>query len=107
MFGIWAVFPGKAVPVSTIPPMLLTWWLRPLFRAVRVGEQTAVVWKLLKRSPPPASRSKVGVPTGPPNALVPAKPRSSTRTSSTLGAPFGAFTSKRGGGVALRASSSV
>ena len=44
---------------------------------------------------------------GPPNALVPAKPRSSIRTITTLGAPAGALTSKRGGGVALRTSSSV
>ena len=42
-----AVFPGNAVPVSMIAPMLLTWWLRPLLSAARVGEQTAVVWKLL------------------------------------------------------------
>ena len=45
--GICPVFPGNAVPVSMIPPMLLTWWLRPLLIAARVGEQTAVVWKLL------------------------------------------------------------
>jgi hypothetical protein len=32
---------------------------------------------------------------------------SSMRMKTTFGAPFGAFTSKRGGGVALRASSSV
>jgi hypothetical protein len=41
------VLPGKDVPISMIAPMLLTWWLRPLLRATRVGEQTAVVWKLL------------------------------------------------------------
>src|SRR5215470_6822822 len=45
--------------------------------------------------------------TGPPNALDWPKPMSSIRTMRTLGAPAGAFTSKRGGGVALRASSSV
>src|SRR5262245_52431008 len=45
--------------------------------------------------------------TGPPNALDWPKPMSSIRTMSTLGAPAGAFTSKRGGSVALRASTSV
>ena len=44
---------------------------------------------------------------GPPKALGMPKPMSSMRTISTFGAPAGAFTSKRGGGVALRASSSV
>jgi hypothetical protein len=47
------------------------------------------------------------VPTGPPKVLVPAKPRSSTSTTITLGTPSGAVTSKRGGGSALRTSSSV
>ena len=44
---------------------------------------------------------------GPPKALDMPKPMSSMRTMRTLGAPSGAFTSKRGGGVTLRASSSV
>ncbi len=44
---------------------------------------------------------------GPPKALGMPKPMSSMSTISTFGAPSGAFTSKRGGGVALRASSSV
>jgi hypothetical protein len=38
------VLPGKAVAISVMPPMLFVWWLRPLRRAVRVGEQSAVVW---------------------------------------------------------------
>ena len=42
-------------------------------------------------------RSNVGVLTGPPKALVPAKPRSSMSTRITFGAPSGAFTSKRSG----------
>ena len=45
--------------------------------------------------------------TGPPKALGMPNPMSSMRTISTFGAPAGAFTSKRGGGVTLRASSSV
>ena len=31
--------------------MLFMWWLRPLSSAVRVGEQSAVVWNWLYRSP--------------------------------------------------------
>ena len=44
---------------------------------------------------------------GPPNALDMPKPMSSISTINTFGAPSGALISKRGGGVALRASSSV
>src|SRR5262245_25826327 len=44
---------------------------------------------------------------GPPNALDWPKPMSSISTMSTLGAPAGAFTWNLGGGVALRASTSV
>jgi hypothetical protein len=45
--------------------------------------------------------------TGPPKALGMPKPMSSTSTMSTFGAPAGALTSKRGGGVVSRASSTV
>ena len=31
----------------TIEPLFVVWWLRPVLRALRVGEQSAVVWKLL------------------------------------------------------------
>ena len=44
---------------------------------------------------------------GPPKVLGMPKPMSSMRMIMTLGAPAGAFTSKTGGGVTLRASSSV
>ncbi len=44
---------------------------------------------------------------GPPNALLWPKPMSSISTITTLGAPAGAFTSKRGGAFASRASSVV
>jgi hypothetical protein len=44
---------------------------------------------------------------GPPNVLVPPKPRSSISTITTLGASLGALTSNRGGALALRASSSA
>src|SRR5207249_10805913 len=57
--------------------------------------------------PASASLSSVGILHGPPNALGCPKPMSSCKTTTTLGAPFGAFTSNRGGALALRASSSV
>src|SRR3984893_13083673 len=44
---------------------------------------------------------------GPPKALDCPKPISSNKTTTTLGAPFGALSSKRGGGLALRAARSV
>ena len=43
----WPVLPGKAVAVSVTDPMLFMWWLRPVSRAARVGEQSAVVWNSL------------------------------------------------------------
>ena len=74
---------------------------------MRVGLHSAVVWKRLYFSPLAASFSSVGILIGPPNALLWPKPMSSISTITTLGAPCGAFTSKRGGALALRASSSV
>ncbi len=74
---------------------------------MRVGEQSAVVWKLLKRRPPAASLSSVGILIGPPKALDCPKPMSSSRTTTTFGAPWGALTSKRAGGFTSRALSSV
>jgi hypothetical protein len=35
------------VAISVMKPMFTVWWLRPDFSAARVGEQSAVVWKLL------------------------------------------------------------
>ena len=40
------------------------WWLRPVRTQARVGEQNAVVWKFVYRSPSAASRSMVGVAMG-------------------------------------------
>ena len=47
VLGTCPVAPGKAVAISVMKPMFAVWWLRPVFRAARVGEQRAVVWKLL------------------------------------------------------------
>src|SRR6059058_2989206 len=70
-------------------PIPTVWWLRPVRSAALVGAQRAVVWKRLYFSPPADSRSAVGVAHGPPNALDAAKPTSSSRMTSTLGAPSG------------------
>src|SRR5438270_9994123 len=70
-------------------PIPTEWWLRPDNNAARVGAHNAVVWNRLYFRPLPASRSAVGVAHGPPNALDAAKPTSSSKTTSTLGAPAG------------------
>src|SRR4051812_30977226 len=83
------LYPGAAVASSVMTPIPTEWWLRPDSKAARVGAHSAVVWKRLYFKPLPASRSAVGVAHGPPNALDAAKPTSSSRTTSTLGAPPG------------------
>src|SRR6188508_3297245 len=70
-------------------PIPTEWWLRPDSNAARVGAHSAVVWKRLYFRPSSASRSAVGVAHGPPNALDAAKPTSSSKMTSTLGAPVG------------------
>ena len=80
-----------------IPPIPTEWWLRPVRSAWRVGEQSAVVWKRLYLSPFVARRSAVGVEIGPPNALEAAKPTSSSRMTSTFGAPSGGRSGSIGG----------
>ena len=83
-----------------IPPIPTEWWLRPVSSAARVGEHSAVVWKRVNFSPPPASRSAVGVWHGPPNALEHPNPASSISTTSTFGAPAGGRSGSIGGNVA-------
>jgi hypothetical protein len=78
-------------------PIPTEWWLRPVSKAARVGAHSAVVWKRLYFRPFPASRSAVGVAHGPPNALDAAKPTSSSKTTSTLGAPAGGCSGSIGG----------
>src|ERR1700733_3505485 len=80
-----------------MPPMLQEWWLRPVSRAWRVGEQRAVVWKRLYFRPFAASFSAFGVWHGPPNALAEPNPASSSRMSRTLGAPLGGRSCSIGG----------
>jgi hypothetical protein len=69
--------------------------LRPVMIAARVGEQSDVEWKFVKRNPAFAIRSSVGVGITPPNVEGAPKPSSSVMMSNTLGAPFGGTT--RGG----------
>ena len=78
-------------------PIPTEWWLRPVSSAARVGAHSAVVWKRLYFRPFPASRSAVGVAHGPPNALDAAKPTSSSRMTSTFGAPAGGRSGSIGG----------
>ena len=54
-------YPGKFVGKSGSIPMPTRWWLRPVSKHARVGEQTAVVWKFVKRTPRAASVSTFGV----------------------------------------------
>src|SRR5689334_19589700 len=70
-------------------PIPTEWWLRPDSHAARVGAHSAVVWKRLYLKPRAARRSAVGIAHGPPNALDAAKPTSSSKTTSTFGAPAG------------------
>ncbi len=83
-----------------ITPIPTEWWLRPESSAARVGAHKAVVWNRLYFSPPAASRSAVGVRHGPPKALEAAKPTSSSRMTSTFGAPAGGRSGSIGGNVA-------
>lgn len=64
----------------------------PVSSAARVGEHSAATWKRLYRTPSSAIRLIAGVLIGPPNALGLPNPASSTRISSTLGAPSGGLT---------------
>ena len=45
-FGIVELYPGKPAPSSMTLAMPFEWWLRPVRRHARVGEHSAVVWKL-------------------------------------------------------------
>jgi hypothetical protein len=73
-------------------PVAVTWGLRPVIRAARVGEHKAVVWNRLYRRPCAASLSMLGEETPPPKTLNCPKPTSSRRISTMLGAPFGGRT---------------
>src|SRR5262245_26801452 len=88
-------------------PVEQLWWLRPVMRAARVGEHSAVVWKRLYLIPRLASLSNVGVGIGPPKVLAAPKPTSSVMMSKTFGAPLGALTSLGKSGLDVRAMRSI
>src|SRR4051812_37993309 len=96
-------WPGAEVAVSVMLPIDTEWWLRPVRSACRVGAHRAVVWNRLKRRPPWARRSAVGVWHGPPKALDAPKPTSSSRMTSTFGAPSGGRSGMIGGEDGSRA----
>ncbi len=73
-------------------PVCTVCWSRPVIKAARVGEQSAVVLNALYLRPRAASASSVGVGTGPPNVPEAPKPTSSVRITRIFGAPAGAFT---------------
>jgi hypothetical protein len=70
--------------------MLLLVAFLPLMRLERVGEQRAVVWKLLKRMPASAIRVIFGVSIGPPNVSIVPYPTSSQTIYRMLGDPSSA-----------------
>src|SRR5262245_47459530 len=74
----------------------LRWWLRPVMKVDRVGEQSAVVchWEYI--NPRSASFCKVGMLIAPPIGDQAARPVSSYRTIRTFGDPSGALVSVYG-----------
>ena len=46
-FGMMLLYPGNPVDCSEITPNPTEWWLRPVMSAARVGEHSAVEWKLV------------------------------------------------------------
>ena len=60
-FETWPRMLGNPVLKFDTERMPTAWWLRPVRSAARVGEHTGVTWKLVKRRPPAASRSMLGV----------------------------------------------
>src|SRR3954468_20213309 len=97
VLGRSELLPGADVAVSVMLPIPTEWWLRPVSSAWRVGAQSAVVWKRLYVRPPAARRSALGVAHGPPKALEAPNPTSSSRMTSTFGAPLGGRSGSIGG----------
>jgi hypothetical protein len=68
--GMRAENPGNPSAPSVMQAMLFDVALRPFSSEERVGEHSAVVWKLAIRTPRSASRRIVGVSIGPPNTSI-------------------------------------
>jgi hypothetical protein len=71
---------GKPEVASVMQPIPLVVWLRPVSRHDRVGEHSAVVWKLVYASPRSAMRLMFGVSMRPPYGSMAEKPTSSSTT---------------------------
>ena len=78
--GMWPFAFGKPDVASVMHPMPLVVWLRPVSRHDRVGEHSAVVWKLVYASPRSAMRLMFGVSIRPPYGSIAEKPTSSSTT---------------------------
>jgi hypothetical protein len=89
--------PGAEVAISVIVPIPTVCEFRPLNNAARVGAHIAVVWNRVYFKPCAASRSAVGMLTGPPNVDDAPKPTSSNSTITTFGAPAGGRSGTIGG----------
>jgi hypothetical protein len=89
--------------------MLLLVAFRPVMRLERVGEQRAVVWKLLNRIPESAILVMFGVSTGPPYVSMVPYPTSSQTIIRMFGDPSGAIGWVNGAqsGVASRISTAI
>lgn len=85
-----AVVAGITKTTLHIMPVSALCGLRPVIRAARVGEQSAVVWKRLYFTPLSATLSMFGVGTGPPKLPAAPKPTSSVMISRILGASLAA-----------------
>jgi hypothetical protein len=64
--GIVPLAFGNPDAASVMHAMLFRVWLRPVSRHDRVGEHNAVVCHWVNRTPSAATRSMLGVSTGPP-----------------------------------------
>ena len=69
--------PGKPVEPSVMQAIPFWWWLRPVRKHERVGEQSAVVCHCVYVRPLSASRFMVGISIRPPNGSQAARPVSS------------------------------
>src|SRR5215470_5230612 len=69
-------------------PKPTEWWLRPVISAARVGEQRAVEWNCVYRSPALATRSIAGVGMTPPKVPETPYPWSSVMIKRMFGVPF-------------------
>ena len=71
-------------------PIPAAWQLSPVSRMARVGEHIGLTWKLVKRTPSAARRSRFGVEISQPKQPMSLNPTSSTSTNTMFGAPGGA-----------------